>query len=110
VGLYQGGASNSTRGLIAGGYNSGFTAQNIVEFITIASTGNATDFGDLSSADSVPPSCAANDTRMVARHSGTVTIDYFTIATSGNAVDFGDATQQASNSGACSNVHGGLAA
>ena len=110
VGLYQGGASNSTRGLVAGGYNSGFTKQNIVEYVTIASTGNATDFGDLSSADAVPPSCVADPTRMVARHSGTTTMDYFTIATTGNATDFGDATEQASNSGACSNSHGGLAA
>jgi len=72
--------------------------------------GNAVDFGDLSSADAVPPSCVADPTRMVARHSGTTTMDYFTIATTGNATDFGDATEQAINSGACSNAHGGLAA
>ena len=109
AGLYQGGASNSTRGLIAGGYNSGFTKQNIVEFITIASAGNATDFGDLSATD-VAPSCATSSTRMVAALSGSVTMNYFTISTAGNSTDFGDSLEVASWSASCSNVHGGLAA
>ena len=37
--------SDTTRGCVAGG-NPGPT--NIIEYITIASTGDATDFGDLS--------------------------------------------------------------
>ena len=44
------GASNSTRGLHAGGRTGSPAAealQNVIGFITIASTGNASDFGDL---------------------------------------------------------------
>ena len=45
------GCASSTRGIIAGGYRnpSPQTAFNNIEFITIASTGNAQDFGDLTS-------------------------------------------------------------
>jgi hypothetical protein len=39
------GASNTTRGLFAGGDNS----CNIIEYVTIASAGNSIDFGDLTS-------------------------------------------------------------
>ena len=40
---YRGGRG---RGLIGGGYVSGGTILNTISYITIASTGNATDFGD----------------------------------------------------------------
>ena len=44
-------ASNATRGVFGGGYISPADANtNVMEFITIASTGNAADFGDLLSA------------------------------------------------------------
>jgi hypothetical protein len=40
--------SSSTRGVFGGGRGAGFPSQtNVMEYITIASTGNATDFGDL---------------------------------------------------------------
>ena len=41
-----GAASNSTRGIFAGGNSP--TALRDMQFITIATTGNAQDFGDLS--------------------------------------------------------------
>ena len=37
-------ASNSTRGIAMAGLSSG--QSNVIQYITIASTGNATDFGD----------------------------------------------------------------
>ena len=40
------GACSQTRGLFAGGYGNPVSL-NTIEFITIASTGNAQDFGDL---------------------------------------------------------------
>ena len=41
-------ASSATRGVLrAGGYNSSGSRRNNIEFITIATTGNAVDFGDL---------------------------------------------------------------
>ena len=42
--------SSKTRGIIAGGLNP--TYQNLIEFITITSAGNAQDFGDLTMARS----------------------------------------------------------
>ena len=41
-------ASSNTRGVIAGGYiQPSGPVSNIIDFVTIASTGDATDFGDL---------------------------------------------------------------
>ena len=54
--------SNSTKGLNAGGStDGGGTQTNVIDQITIASTGNATDFGDLLSVNSYNAStCAGN--------------------------------------------------
>ena len=38
--------SNATRGIISGG-DAGDAANNVIQFVTIATTGNAIDFGDL---------------------------------------------------------------
>ena len=40
------GAENATRACFAGGSASG-TASNVIDYITMDTTGNATDFGDL---------------------------------------------------------------
>ena len=42
--------SNSIRGLFAGGYLNAPTIVNNIDFITIATTGNSSDFGDLLTA------------------------------------------------------------
>ena len=44
------GASSPTRGLFAGGNTP--TQQNIIDFVTIPTTGNALDFGDMTAATS----------------------------------------------------------
>ena len=45
---FNAGCASSTRGLVAGGEpNPSGTDLNTIEFITIASTGNSQDFGDL---------------------------------------------------------------
>jgi hypothetical protein len=69
---------------------------NIIDYITIATTGNAIDFGDLTQARNAFASCA-NDTRAVfaggAQNGSPYRsnyIDYVTIASTGNASDFGD--------------------
>ena len=46
-----GAASNSTRGTLVGGQAPGGDV-NSIEYVTIASTGNAQDFGDLTVAKS----------------------------------------------------------
>ena len=45
------GLSNSTRGILYGGYDrpNSFAYYNVISYITIAATGNAIDFGDLTS-------------------------------------------------------------
>ena len=71
--------------------------QILIEFITIATTGNAADFGDMTSAR-YNHGGASSPTRAVFMggfpftNATNVIIDYVEIATTGNAVDFGDLT------------------
>ncbi len=107
----SGGASSGTRVLIAGGNGIGETntGLNTIDFVTIASTGNATDFGDLTF--SAQTGTTSTITRAVhPRTSGNVNnMDFTTIATAGNGTDFGDLTLSRSNGMSCtSNGHGGL--
>ena len=89
--------SSETRGLFAGGQHpSPFTFFNIIDFVTIASTGNATDFGDLENKAYNVRGCSSR-TRGVAAcgqkgpsFAAVNTIEYVTIASTGNANDFGD--------------------
>jgi hypothetical protein len=86
---------------------------NVIQYITIASTGNATDFGDLTVARNYTPG-ASNATRGVFcggndGGSGLNVMDYITIDSTGNATDFGDLPNTDFTSpAACSNAHGGL--
>ena len=88
----------ATRGLFAGGHST--SNRNVIEFITVSSTGNSTDFGDLLYSGSVNNQSASSSTRAVfgggnnvGRDSDQLTlIQYVTIATTGNASDFGDFT------------------
>tara|TARA_R100000278_G_scaffold106788_1_gene83373 strand:- start:9 stop:974 length:966 start_codon:yes stop_codon:yes gene_type:complete len=87
--------ANSTRGLLAGGYNSG-GEQDEITYITIATTGNSTYFGDLTAVSAFGGSGASSSTRGILTVGGTPgphnRIDFVTIATTGNATDFGDLT------------------
>ena len=100
-----------TRGLVFQGltYPSApsSTYLNTIEFITVATKGNATDFGDLiSKANS--GAGAGNLTRGI-QVSGndpsgaTNVIQFVTIATTGDAQDFGDVGYERCNAGAVSN-------
>ena len=93
--------SSSTRACTGGGYSHGGspgTVKNIIDFVTIANTGNATEFGDMqNTAYAYAP--ASNQTRGLFAggyqpNNSTVvnTIDLITIATTGNASNFGDLT------------------
>ena len=93
-GTHRHGASSSTRGLFGGGYfNTPGGVGNIIEYITIASAGNAIDFGDLTQGRNTTSSLSSSTRGIWAGgdNIGTVnTIDYVQIATIGNALDFGD--------------------
>tara|TARA_R100000654_G_scaffold26814_1_gene50520 strand:+ start:13 stop:1209 length:1197 start_codon:yes stop_codon:yes gene_type:complete len=108
-----GAVSNGTRGIWGGGYPSGNT--NVIQYVTIASTGNATDFGDLTAARSSTRGNVNSTTRGLivgGYESGTVDkIDYITMASTGNATDFGDTLSGAERSGAtASNATRGIMA
>ena len=93
---YSNGCGNSTRGIIYDGVLSPNTATNVIEYVTISTLGNASDFGDYSVNDGDGPFSCSNATRSVRAGggfpSGTDTIDFIEIATLGNSVDFGDLT------------------
>lgn len=104
--------SNETRGVIGGGENAGNNnGWNVIQYITIASTGNSTNFGDLTQARRQLGSCSST-TRGVwggGRTSANVnTIDYVTIASTGNATDFGDLLSDTTAISACSSNTRGL--
>ena len=92
-------------GVFAGGTNSsGIT--NDIEYITIATTGNGTTFGDLSITRADSTGCASSTRGLfmggytMPSYPDSNVIDYITIATTGNATDFGDLTVATSGAGA----------
>ena len=113
---HSGGTSNSTRGLVFGGYDATpnpDTMYNTIDYVTIASAGNATDFGDTTVTGWSAGGARSSTTRAVtggyATPSNTNTIDYVTIATTGNATNFGDLNHAGYGTGA-GNVSNGTRA
>ena len=112
----QASMNSTTRGLFAGGQNvpSPSAFYDIIDYITIASTGNATDFGDLTEnvfmctgfSDATRGVRGGGNTSPTA--SNTNTIDYITIASAGNATNFGDLITANQRSGGMSNSIRGL--
>ena len=84
----MGGSGNNTRGIYLGGGNPGNT--NTIEFITIATAGNAQDFGDATAAKSESGFIGITDSCLLLGGGQDNTIEFVTIATTGNAQDFGD--------------------
>ena len=108
------GCSNAVRGLNAGGQYDPSTSPNscdIIDYVTIASLGNAIDFGNLTQARG-SASAQASPTRgvFVSGYTPTKvnTCDYVQFASTGNAVDFGDTLNTVPNNSGSSNGHGGL--
>ena len=92
---YNSGAlSSSTRAVFAGGNASPTSPNsNVIDFVTIRTTGNATDFGDLIGTMGTGGfSGTSNSTRGLIGIADSNSIEFITIATTGNAQDFGDAT------------------
>jgi hypothetical protein len=81
------------RGLFMGGYTS--SASNVIDYITIATKGNATPFGDLVVATYDLGACSSHSRGVYGGgNTGSMTnnMGYVTIATAGNATDFGNLT------------------
>ena len=108
-----GGTSNSVRGVIGGG--TGGTYVDTIEYVTLASEGNGTEFGNLTTPGGFG-GAVGSQTRAVFRggerniggsNATSNIIDFIQIATGGNAQDFGDATFNEYMNG-MSDWHGGL--
>ena len=102
---------NATRGLFGGG-GTPSPGVNSMYYITIATLGNGTDFGDLT-AETNGAASPSSPTRVVFTggkrdNSFSVTCDYVEIASTGNAKDFADLTSARMVMGYGSNGHGGL--
>jgi len=104
------------RGLFAGGSTAlnGSSVVNVITFITISTTGNSVDFGDLTAArkslggfSSSTRACFAggfiNDDGDPVN-----TVDFVTIANAGNATDFGDMSAAAFETKGLSNLTRGV--
>jgi len=108
-----GATSSSTRGVFAGGRSTDSPAaeSDVIDYITIGSTGNAQDFGDLTQNRAFLDG-TSNSTRAIFTggyvSSNVNTIDFITIASTGNAADFGDLMVAARGAASGSNGHGGL--
>lgn len=91
------------RGVFGGGAinDSGSSTTNVMEYITVSTTGNGTDFGDLLHNSYTPAGCSnGNNARGIFAGGGvngystlTNIIQYITITSAGNATDGGDLTR-----------------
>ncbi len=92
--LYFSGSSSSTRGIFAGGFTPTPTNTylNIIDYVTIASIGNALDFGDLIATRLGNASCSSPTRSVIFSAEANVlnTIQFVTIASTGNAIRFGE--------------------
>jgi len=97
---YGAALASKTRGCFIGGLDTTAPAADldidVIDFVTIRSTGNATDFGNLTNGIASMGAasnavrgivCGGTPDNQTTRFN---TIQFITIATSGNAVDFGD--------------------
>ena len=104
------GASNSVRGVFGGGDNPHF---NTIDYITLASEGDAKDFGTLSS-NRASATGVSNHRRAVfcggspSYPAGLTDIEFVEIASTGNAQDFGDLSEARWGMSGVSDAHGGL--
>lgn len=97
------------RGLFGGGVTT--VNVNTIDYVQIATLGNATDFGDLTVARNFVASCSSStrglfgsgDTPSVSN-----VVDHVTISTIGNALDFGDLTIARTMASSCSSSTRGI--
>ena len=118
---WTGSSNNETRGVNAGDWGTASPTNNRAEnidYITIASTGNGSDFGDLTfgrqcTASTSSPTRGLWFGGATGPSPATVSrniIDYVTIATKGNAIEFGVTQVAGYGKAACSSGTRGLIA
>ena len=111
--LMGGGCSDSTRAIFTGGSTAGSPnpVVNTLDYITMASGGDAVDFGDQTTGRRMQASVNSS-TRGVwaggySPFDGTNLIDFVTISSTGDALDFGDLTRAGrEGAGVCNSTRG----
>jgi hypothetical protein len=107
--------TGGTRGLFTGGYASGASSPkttNKINYVNIATTGNAQEFGTLSTgAGQDVVNCGASRTRGVFRDGNSAPMTFVTFASTGNSVTFGNSGLTENRASGLSNetrgIHGG---
>jgi len=109
------GLSSETRGVFGRFYASAGNQGMIdtMDYVTIGSTGNATDFGNLAAATGGGAATSSAlrgvfGTGIDASSNALNVMEYITIANTGNTTDFGDLTVARGRGAAASTDHGGL--
>tara|TARA_R110001592_G_scaffold61053_1_gene185936 strand:+ start:1 stop:1230 length:1230 start_codon:yes stop_codon:yes gene_type:complete len=107
------GASSAGRGFFAGGQIAADPyVEDTIDYVTIASTGNASDFGNLTVGRQLPVGCASATRGIIAggRDAGDAVdvIDYITVGSTGNASDFGNLSAARQNFSAASSTLRGV--
>jgi hypothetical protein len=104
--------SSNIRAVVCAGANGSGDAVNIMEYVTIASTGNTTDFGDTTVAKTDLAGDGCGTLGLIgggyASSNYLNVMESITIASTGNGSDFGDLTIARRELGAFSSAHGGL--
>ena len=107
--------ASSTRALYGGGLNAASNGPDpgVIDYITIASTGNASDFGDMGTptqyfGHSLGACSSATRGLFMGGTNRQDIIDFVTIASTGNATDFGDLYANANNNSCCSSNTRGI--
>jgi len=113
------GMSNKVRAVFGGGYQNqpSVPAQSFMSYITIASTGNASNFGSLQvgrdragSVSNITRGCICGGSGRNPSAYKEDTIGYITISSTGNASDFGNLTvaRERMMGGSCNGIRGVL--
>jgi hypothetical protein len=104
--------ASSARGIFFGGGYSSPTLYDVIDYVTISTTGNAQDFGNLTLARSTTGACSSLTRGVCAGgfdgSSFYNLMDYVTISSTGNAQDFGDLSGIRIHIGGCSNSIRGI--
>ena len=118
-----GSCSSSTRGLFTGSYNPSSSSADArqIQYVEIATLGNALDFGDMSGVTRYGIAGLSSPTRGIfaggraknnaspySANASTHEIDLVTIASKGDSVDFGNMTFNGGYSGGLSNTTRGI--
>jgi len=111
--VFGGVNATSARGIFAGSRDSPATAKDNIDYITISTLGNATDFGNLTQITREFSACSSSTRGVMG--GGFVSpgvesnvMQYLTIATTGNAQDFGDLITATRGTGGASSSTRGL--